>query len=84
MADKKVTIKIGGMEVERTYTEEMIETQKKRRAALGVPINEGGKPDPEPDPEPEPEPDKPDGGDGGEGGGEVAAVKKTRSRKKPA
>ena len=81
MADKKVTIKIGGMEVERTYTEEMIATQKKRRAALGVPVIEGGEPE---KPEPEPEPEKPDGGDGGEGSGEAAAVKKTRSRKKPA
>ena len=81
MADKKVTIKIGGMEVERTYTEEMIATQKKRRAALGCPSPEGGEPE---KPEPEPEPEKPDGGDGGEGGGEVAAVKKTRTRKKPA
>ena len=81
MADKKVTIKIGGMEVERTYTEEMIATQKKRRAALGCPSPEGGEPD---KPEPEPEPEKPDGGDGGEGSGEAAAVKKTRSRKKPA
>ena len=83
MADKKVTIKIGGMEVERTYTEEMIATQKKRRAALGCPSPEGGEPD-KPEPEPEPEPEKPDGGDGGEGGGEAAAVKKTRTRKKPA
>ena len=81
MADKKVTIKIGGMEVERTYTEEMIATQKKRRAALGCPSPEGGEPD---KPEPEPEPEKPDGGDGGEGGGEAAEMKKTRSRKKPA
>ena len=81
MADKKVTIKIGGMEVERTYTEEMIATQKKRRAALGCPSPEGGEPE---KPEPEPEPEKPDGGDGGEGSGEAAAVKKTRSRKKPA
>ena len=81
MADKKVTIKIGSMEVERTYTEEMIATQKKRRAALGCPSPEGGEPD---KPEPEPEPEKPDGGDGGEGSGEAAAVKKTRSRKKPA
>ena len=78
MADKKVTIKIGGMEVERTYTEEMIAAQKKRRAAVGVSSPEGG------DPEPQPEPEKPDGGDGGEGGDEVAAMKKTRSRKKPA
>ena len=81
MADKKVTIKIGSMEVERTYTEEMIATQKKRRAALGCPSPEGGEPE---KPEPEPEPEKPDGGDGGEGSGEAAAVKKTRSRKKPA
>ena len=81
MADKKVTIKIGGMEVERTYTEEMIATQKKRRAALGCPSPEGGEPE---KPEPEPEPEKPDGGDGGEGSGEAAAVKTTRSRKKPA
>ena len=81
MADKKVTIKIGGMEVERTYTEEMIATQKKRRAAIGCPSPEGGEPE---KPEPEPEPEKPDGGDGGEGSGEAAAVKKTRSRKKPA
>ena len=81
MADKKVTIKIGSMEVERTYTEEMIATQKKRRAALGCPSPEGGEPE---KPEPEPEPEKPDGGDGGEGGGEAAAVKKTRTRKKPA
>ena len=81
MADKKVTIKIGGMEVERTYTEEMIATQKKRRAALGCPSPEGGEPE---KPEPEPEPEKPDGGDGGEGSGEAAAVKKTRTRKKPA
>ena len=80
MADKKVTIKIGGMEVERTYTEEMIATQKKRRAAVGVSSPEGGAADPEPEPEPE----KPDGGDGGEGGGEAAEMKKTRSRKKPA
>ena len=81
MADKKVTIKIGSMEVERTYTEEMIATQKKRRAALGCPSPEGGEPE---KPEPEPEPEKPDGGDGGEGSGEAAAVKTTRSRKKPA
>ena len=82
MADKKVTIKIGGMEVERTYTEEMIATQKKRRAAVGVSSPEGG--DPEPQPEPQPEPENPGDGDGGEGGSEVAAVKKTRTRKKPA
>ena len=78
MADKKVTIKIGGMEVERTYTEEMIANQKKRRAALGFPTTEGGKP------EPQPEPEKPDGGDDDGTGETVAPVKKRRSRKKPA
>lgn len=77
MAGKKVVFTIGGQRIEREYTEEQVEQQKKHRAALGIPSAEGGK---EPEPAPKPEPEQP-----AESAEEVVApVKKTRSRKKPA